>query len=96
MPIAAKTLADLAWPALCAELARCTHSAAGERLARALVPAADLQVAHTRVLEVAEARLLREVEEPLPFGGIEDVAPEVERAARAPLVTRVGNPARAR
>src|SRR5512141_3139300 len=86
MAISGKTLDDLAWPALCAELARCTHSAAGERLARALQPAADPAVARTRVLEVAEARLLRALEEPAPFGGIEDVAVEVERAAREGLL----------
>jgi DNA mismatch repair protein MutS2 len=86
MAIAPKTLADLAWPALCAELGRRTHSAAGERLAQALVPADDVAIARTRVSEVAEARLLRALEEPAPFGGIEDVAPEVERAARAGLL----------
>jgi DNA mismatch repair protein MutS2 len=89
MPIAQKTLDDLAWPALCAELARRTHSAAGERLAGALVPGDDPEIARTRVSEVAEARLLRAIEEPAPFGGIEDVATAVERAAREGLLEPV-------
>jgi DNA mismatch repair protein MutS2 len=82
MPLAPKTLADLGWPSLQAELARRSHTAAGGRLCGALMPLGTAADARDRIAEVAEARLLRQVEEPLVFGGIEDVSQAVELARK--------------
>ena len=46
------------------------------------MPLPDLAAAQRRIAEVAEARLLRQLDEPLVFGGIEDVAEPVALARK--------------
>ncbi|HEY3358035.1 MAG TPA: Smr/MutS family protein [Polyangia bacterium] len=82
MALSPKTLNDLGWPSLQAELERRSHTSAGARLAAVLMPLGDAGAARRRVAEVAEARLLRQLDEPLVFGGIEDVAEAVALARK--------------
>jgi DNA mismatch repair protein MutS2 len=69
----AKTLDDLGWPQLLDHLAGRCHTARGATAARALEPCADVAGARRRIADIAEARLLRELEEPMPFAGIHDI-----------------------
>src|SRR5262245_39629247 len=64
-----KTAADLAWLKLLAELERRAATARGAALARELPLYDSLDAAHARHEEVAEARALRDIGEPLPFFG---------------------------
>ncbi len=77
-----KTLTDLGWPRLIAELCSRCHTTRGEAAARALIPGDDLAVARERAVAISEARLLWQLAEPMPFGAIRDVVTEVSRAEK--------------
>src|SRR5262245_56095743 len=69
-----KTFVDLGWPQLLAELAARCHTTRGAARARALDLLERPADAEARVAEIAEVRLLYELGEPMPFGGIHDIA----------------------
>ena len=80
---AAKTLADLGWPALVEHwAARCatTRGAAALRAAPLFEAPDD---ARARVDEVSEARHLASIDAALPLGGISDVAAAIARVRKA-------------
>ncbi len=68
-----KTLQDLAWSQLCAELAGRTQTSRARSLAVELLPLDEPGLARERVTLIAEVRLLAEADLPLQFGGIRDV-----------------------
>ncbi len=80
--IAGKTLEDLAWGDLLAHLAERCHTERGAAAARALPFCATAAGAAARIAEVAEARLLHQLQAPLPLGGvrtIDDLLGRVEK-----------------
>ena len=77
-----KTLADLGWPQLVAELAGRCHTSRGAAAARALPFLDEPAAAEIRLAEIAEARLLWQLGEPVPFGGIHDVEALLQRAEK--------------
>src|SRR5687768_10157479 len=92
----AKTFESLGWPTLIEELAARCHTARGAARARALPLFEHLAEAAARGAEIAEARLLTQLEQPLPFGGIQDVVVLVARAEKGgdldgPELVAVGN-----
>src|SRR5215470_121091 len=68
-----KTFLDLGWPQLLGELAARCHTSRGAARARALELLDRPADAEARVAEIAEARLLAQLDEPMPFGSIHDV-----------------------
>jgi DNA mismatch repair protein MutS2 len=79
MHIRHKTLEDLGWPQLLGELARRCHTTRGAAQARDLPLLDAPDQARARVAEIAEARLLGQLGEPMPFGGVHDIAAQLER-----------------
>jgi len=77
-----KTLESLGWASLLEYLAARTHTSRGAERARALELLDDIEAARRRSAEIAEARLLRELDEPLPFGGVHDIAAHLARASK--------------
>jgi DNA mismatch repair protein MutS2 len=77
-----KTLGDLGWPRLLEHLAERTHTERGERVARALPLFEHRADAEGRIAETAEARLLFQLGEPLPFGGIREVGELLSRVQK--------------
>src|SRR5262245_30244196 len=71
--IAQKTLDDLAWGDLLARLAERCHTERGATAAGALPFSATLADAAERIAEIAEARLLIQLQAPLPMGGIRTI-----------------------
>jgi DNA mismatch repair protein MutS2 len=67
--IADKTRADLGWDKLLAELQQRAQTVRGQKLALGLALFDDADAAHARHEEVAEARALRDIGEPLPLFG---------------------------
>ncbi len=80
MTIPSKTLDDLGWSQLVHFLSRRAHTARGEAAAQSLAFFDEPEEAEERIAEIAEARLLTELEAPLPFGGIQDIAVALARA----------------
>ena len=80
MSIPTKTLDDLGWSQLVHFLCRRTHTARGEAVAESLAFFDDPEEAEERIAEIAEARLLANLEAPLPFGGIRDITVALARA----------------
>src|SRR5436190_23814180 len=78
----AKTLESLGWPALVEHLAGRCHTARGSARALALPLFDDVAAAQRRAAEIAEARLLYQLEEPMPFGGLHDIELLLGRAAK--------------
>ncbi|MDB4971485.1 MAG: Recombination inhibitory protein MutS2 [Myxococcales bacterium] len=82
-----KTVHDLAWNRLLAELVRRTQSARGAELARALPLYDSLDAARARHEEVSEARALRDLVEPLPFfgpdWGVRSIDEALQRSAKS-------------
>jgi DNA mismatch repair protein MutS2 len=74
-----KTLADLGWPQLLAQLAKRCHTARGEDQARALPFLDDPERARERLARVTELRRLRDAAAEPPFGGIQDIRAMVAR-----------------
>jgi DNA mismatch repair protein MutS2 len=68
-----KTLVDLGWSQLLEALAARCHTSRGAEAARALPFFDGPEAARHRLAEIAEARLLWQLNEPIPFGGIHDV-----------------------
>ncbi|HKA92086.1 MAG TPA: Smr/MutS family protein [Haliangiales bacterium] len=77
-----KTLHDLQWDRILAELAARCHTGRGAEAALALAFLVDPEAARRRLAEIAEARLLRQLEEPLPFGQIHDVRAALDHVER--------------
>ncbi len=77
-----KTRLDLGWEQLTEQLAQRCHTARGATLARALGPLETVQEAELRQLTISEARALQDSGEPLPFGGITDVQPALQRSEK--------------
>lgn len=75
-----KTRADLGWDALVEHIAGRCHTVRGQELARALGPLPTLDAARARHEEIREARALSDDGEPMPFGGICDVQPALQRS----------------
>jgi len=77
-----KTLHDLEWPQLLAQLSsRCTSTEARAR-ALVLAPAASLDEARARARRTAEALSLWNNADPIPYEGIPEVAEVLQRLAR--------------
>jgi DNA mismatch repair protein MutS2 len=68
-----KSFVDLGWPQLLAELATRCHTTRGSAHARALALLDHKAEAQQRIEEIAEARLLWQLAEPMPFAGIHDI-----------------------
>jgi DNA mismatch repair protein MutS2 len=68
-----KTLSDLGWERVLGELAGRCHTSRGAEAARTLPFFDDPEAARRLLRETAEARLLRQIDEPIPFGQIHDV-----------------------
>jgi DNA mismatch repair protein MutS2 len=77
-----KSLHDLQWDKILAELSARCHTARGAEAALALAFLSDPDAARGRMAETAEARLLRQLEEPLPFGQIHDVRVALDHVER--------------
>lgn len=79
-----KTLADLGWAAICTAWSRRCHTArAAARIAGAGDERwLDLDAARLQLVQIAEARALRDSDSPLPFGGISDVRVALARAEK--------------
>src|SRR5262249_20008842 len=67
------------WPQLLGELARRCHTTRGAAQARGLRLLDAPDRARARVTEIAEARLLHQLAEPMPFAAIHDVTALLER-----------------
>jgi DNA mismatch repair protein MutS2 len=76
-----KTLQDLGWPTLVEHWAKRCATKRGAAAAGALL--ADIAAARERAAEISEARGLAARGEPLPLGGIADIASAVERVRKA-------------
>jgi len=81
--ISPKTLADLGWAQLIEHWADRCATARGAAVVRASIFFDDAAAARTRIAEVGEARHLASLGEPLPMGGIEDVAEAISRVRKA-------------
>jgi DNA mismatch repair protein MutS2 len=81
-----KTIADLGWGKLLEELARRAQTTRGQAAARALPLADDIDAARARIDEIAEARALRDIGEPLPlFGadwGVRNIDEALQRSGK--------------
>lgn len=98
--IAQSTLEDLGWDKLLGHLARRAHTARGEAACASLAFFDQPEAARARIAEIAEARHLTQLEAPMPFGGVRDVATAVARAGKggvldAEELIAVGSTARA-
>lgn len=65
-----KTLDDLAWASLLGHVASRCHTERGSAAARALPLAGTPDEARARIAEIAEARLLHQLDAPMPLHGI--------------------------
>ena len=81
--IAPKTLADLGWPTLVDHWAKRCATKRGEASVRGDVMFAEVAAARERTTEVTEARGLYARGEPMPLGGILDIAAPIERVRKA-------------
>ena len=81
--IAAKTLEDLGWPTLVDHWAKRCATKRGEARVRASQLLDDAAQARERASEIAEARGLAARGEPLPLGGISDIAIAIERVQKS-------------
>ncbi|MBI4508142.1 MAG: endonuclease MutS2 [Deltaproteobacteria bacterium] len=81
-----KTLDDLGWPKLIEHLAARCHTERGSAAAGALELFEHPEEARRRHAEIAEARLLHELGEPMPFGGIEDVVAWLDRVQKGGIL----------
>jgi DNA mismatch repair protein MutS2 len=79
--IAPKTLEDLGWPTLVDHWAKRCATKRGAAAAGVLLD--DLAIARERAAEISEARGLASRGEPLPLGGIADIAGPIERVRKA-------------
>ena len=77
-----KTLSELGWSTLCAELARRARTPMGKARCTALLPGDDEAEARLRLLRVEEARVLKRHDKELPVADAIDVRPQLGRAAR--------------
>jgi|tagenome__1003787_1003787.scaffolds.fasta_scaffold20978480_2 DNA mismatch repair protein MutS2 len=77
-----KTLNELGWPKLCAELAARAHTPMGRQRCVTLLPGDDVDEARRRLSRVEEARLLARHERELPLADAVDVRPSLGRAQR--------------
>jgi DNA mismatch repair protein MutS2 len=75
-----KTCADLGWSQLVEHIVSRCHTTRGQELARVLGPLPTLDAARLRQEEIREARALQDAGEPMPFGGICDVLPALQRS----------------
>jgi len=81
--IAGKTLEDLGWPTLVDHWARRCATKRGEAHVRAFRLFDDVAAARERASEIAEARALAVRGQPLPLGGISDIASSIARVRKA-------------
>lgn len=81
--LAAKTLDDLGWPTLVDHWAKRCATKRGEASLRAGALFDDVVAARERTAEVTEARGLLARGEPMPLGGILDIAVAIERVKKA-------------
>lgn len=77
-----KTLGELGWATLCAELATRARTPMGKALSAALLPGDDAHLAALRLQRIEEARALRRLDKEVPLDGALDVRPALGRAAR--------------
>ena len=78
----AETLAELGWPALCAELTRRAHTRRGEVLCRSIAPLGDRDAILARQREIGEARALHDEARPMPLDGIRDLETSLRRSEK--------------
>jgi DNA mismatch repair protein MutS2 len=81
--LAAKTLEDLGWPTLVDHWAKRCATKRGEASVRAGALFDDVGAARERTAEITEARGLLSRGEPMPLGGILDIAGPIERVRKA-------------
>ncbi|MBV8762874.1 MAG: Smr/MutS family protein [Deltaproteobacteria bacterium] len=81
--IAPKTFVDLGWPTLVDHWAKRCATKRGEAAVRAGVMFDEIAAARERLAEVTEARGLIARGEPMPLGGILDIAGAIERVRKA-------------
>lgn len=84
--IAPKTLEDLGWPTLVDHWAKRCATRRGEASVRAGVLFDDLAAARERAAEITEARGLLSRGEPMPLGGIVDIAEAIARVRKAAVL----------
>ncbi|MGE0871980.1 MAG: endonuclease MutS2 [Kofleriaceae bacterium] len=78
-----KSLDDLGWPTLVDHWAKRCATARGEASVRGSQLLADSEAARERSREISEARRLASDGEPLPLGGIADIADAIGRVRKA-------------
>jgi DNA mismatch repair protein MutS2 len=81
--IASKTLEDLGWATLVAHWAKRCATKRGEATVRAGALFDDIAAARERAGEITEARGLLSRGQPMPLGGIVDIAGSIERVRKA-------------
>jgi DNA mismatch repair protein MutS2 len=77
-----KTLSDLGWSTLCAELAARARTPMGRERCLALLPGDEAVEARSRLARVEEARALRRLDKEVPLADALDLRPALGRAAR--------------
>jgi len=82
-PLSPKTLEDLGWPQLVDHWAKRCATKRGEASVRAGALFDEISAARERTAEVTEARGLVARGEPMPLGGILDIAVAIERVKKA-------------
>jgi DNA mismatch repair protein MutS2 len=81
--ISPKTLDDLGWPTLVDHWAKRCATKRGEAAVRGFALFESVDAARERTREISEARGLMSRGEPLPLGGIAEVAQAIERVRKA-------------
>jgi DNA mismatch repair protein MutS2 len=79
MLVEEKALTDLGWPALLAALSARTHTSRGAHFVSTLPLARTLAEARERSDEIGEARKLRQIAEPMLWGGVHDLRLALQR-----------------
>ena len=77
-----KTLAELGWARLVAELAARARTPMGRELCAALIPGDDAELAGARLARIEEARALRRLDKEVPLAEAPQLRPALGRAAR--------------
>src|SRR5437868_13874022 len=80
--VTGKALHELAWSALCAELAARARTPMGKESCRALLPSDDVEEAARRLARVEESRELRRLDREVPLADALDLRPALGRAGR--------------
>src|SRR5262245_64826618 len=81
--ISSRTLDDLGWPTLVDHWVKRCATRRGEARVRAAQLLDAIEEARDRAAEITEARGLASRGEPLPLGGISDIAPAIARVRKA-------------